>query len=227
MWADNYLFQVIQNKIMDSVTVSDDEIYSYYLRKNKEEKYPAVYNIREILIDSLDKVDMIFQEMNAGKKFSDLAEKYTIREWTKEQGGEFGFFHSSQHGEIGRIAATMEVGDIYGPLKVPLGYSIFKLIEKRDTITIPPVPFEKVRERYKRELLLAKTKEKITSYTVNLAIKFGVGLDFNVFNSIEVTNINSLGIRRLGFGGQITAVPIIAPNFDWVPQWLEKINVIQ
>jgi parvulin-like peptidyl-prolyl isomerase len=227
MWVDNYLFQVIQNKIMDSVIVSNDEIYSYYIRKNNEEKYPAVYNIREILVDSLDKVDIIFQEINSGKEFSDLAKKYTIREWTKDKGGEFGFFYSSQHGEIGKIAATMEVGDIYGPLKVPLGYSIFKLIDKRDSITIPPVPFEKVKDRYKRELLLAKTKSKITNYTVNLAVKFGVGLDFNVFNSIEVTNINSLGIRRLGFGGQITAVPIIAPNFDWVQQWLEKINVIQ
>lgn len=227
MWIDNYLFQVMQNKIMDSVIVNDDEIYSYYVGKNKEEKYPAVYNIKEILVGNLDKVDMIFQELSAGKEFSDLAEKYTIREWTKEQGGEFGFFHSSQYGEIGKIVATMEVGDIYGPLKVPLGYSIFKLIEKRDSMIIPPVPFEKVKNRYKRELLLSKTRAKIKNYTANLAIKFGVGLDFNVLNSIEVTNINSFGIRRLGFGGQITAVPLIAPNFDWVPLWLEKINVIQ
>jgi len=152
---------------------------------------------------------------------------YTIRDWTKEHGGEFGFFHSSQYGEIGRIAATMEIGDVHEPLKVPEGYSIIKLIDKRDSITIPPVPFEKVRAGYKRELLLAKTREKIGNYTVNLAIKFGVGVDFDVFNSIEVTNINTLAIKRLGFGGQITAVPIITPNFDWVPQWLEKINVIQ
>jgi parvulin-like peptidyl-prolyl isomerase len=227
MWVDNYLFQSIQNRIMDSVTVSEDEIYSYYNNKNIEEKYPELYNIREILIDSLDKVGIIFQGINEGKKFGELAKTYTIREWTKEQGGEFGFFPSSKYGEIGRIVATMEVGEVYGPLKVPEGYSIFKLIDKRESITIPPESFEKVKERYKRELLQAKTKAKITNYTVNLAIKFGVGLDFNVLNSIEVTNINSLGIRRLGFGGQITAVPIIAPNFDWVPQWLEKINVIQ
>jgi parvulin-like peptidyl-prolyl isomerase len=227
MWVDNYLFQTIQNRIMDSLTVSEEEIYSYYKSKNKEEKYPELYNIREILTDSLDTVEIILREIKEGEKFSELAKKYTIREWTKEQDGEFGFFHSSQYGEIGRIAASMEVGDVYGPLQVQEGYSIFKLIEKRDSITIPPVPFEKVRAEYKKELLFAKTKTKIVNYTANLAVKFGVGLDFSVFNSIEVTNINSLAIKRLGFGGQITAVPLIAPNFDWVQIWLEKINVIQ
>ena len=100
MWVDNYLFQVIQNRIMDSVSVSEDEIYSYYKSKNKGEKYPALYNIREILTDSLDKAENILMEIKEGKDFSELAKKYTIREWTKDQVGEFGF---SIHLSTGRL----------------------------------------------------------------------------------------------------------------------------
>ncbi len=227
MWVDNYLFQMLQNKFLDSVKVSDDEVYSYYKQLNKDEKYPQLINIVEILTDSLEIIDTILQGIKDGKGFNDLAKQYTKREWTKKNGGEFGFFPSSQFGEIGRIAATMKIGEIYGPLKVPEGYSIFKLIDKRDSVTVLPQPYDKVKDEYKRELLFLKSKLRIDSYTVDLAIKYGIGIDFDVLESIQVTNISSFALRKLGFGGKITAVPIVAPNVDWVEPWQKKIKVIQ
>jgi len=227
MWVDNYLFQMLQNKFLDSVKVSDDEVYSYFKQLNEEEKYPPLVNIIEILTDSLDIVDIILQEIKDEKDFNELAKKYTKREWTKKNRGEFGFFPSSQFGEIGRIASTMKIGEIYGPLKVPEGYSIFKLIDKRDSVTAIPQPFDKVKDEYKRELLYLKSKLRMDSYTVDLAIKYGVGIDFDVLESIQVTNISSFVLRKLGFGGKINAVPIVAPNVDWVQPWQKKMEVIQ
>lgn len=227
MWVDNYLFQMLQNKFLDSVMVSDDEVYSYYKQLNEEEKYPQLINILEILTDSPEIVDIILQEIQDGNDFKELAKQYTKREWTKKNSGEFGFFPSSQFGEIGRIAATMKIGEIYGPLKVPEGYSIFKLIDKRDSITVLPQPFDKVKEEYKRTLLYSKAKTKMDNFTVDLAIKYGVGIDLDVLESIQVTNISSFALRKLGFGGKITAVPIVAPNVDWVQPWQKKIEIIQ
>jgi hypothetical protein len=227
MWVDNYLFQMLQNKFLDSVRVSDDEVYSYFKQLNEEEKYPPLVNIIEILTDSLDIVDIILQEIKDEKDFNELAKKYTKREWTKKNSGEFGFFPSSQFGEIGQIATTMKIGEIYGPLKVPEGYSIFKLIDKRDSVTAIPQPFDKVKDEYKRELLYLKSKLRMDSYTVDLAIKYGVGIDFDVLESIQVTNISSFVLRKLGFGGKINAVPIVAPNVDWVQPWQKKMEVIQ
>ncbi|MGB5849289.1 MAG: peptidylprolyl isomerase [Ignavibacteriaceae bacterium] len=227
MWTDNYLFQMLQNKFLDSVKVSDDEVYSYYKQLNEEEKYPQLINIIEILTDSMEIVDIIFQEIRDGKEFNELAKQYTKREWTKKNSGEFGFFPSSQFGEIGRIAVTMKIGEIYGPLKVPEGYSIFKLIDKRDSVTAASQSYEKVKDEYKRELLYLKSKLRMDSYTVDLAIKYGVGIDFGLLESIQVTNISSFALRKLGFGGKITAVPIVAPNVDWVQPWQKKIEVIQ
>ncbi len=228
MWTDNYLFQVLQSKFLDSVSVSDDEVHAYYKQLNKEEKYPLLFNIIEILTDSLEIVDIILQEIKDGKDFKEVVKQYTKREWTKKNNGEFGFFPSSQFGEIGRVVATMKIGEIYGPLKVPEGYSIFKLIDKqRDSVTAISQPCEKVKDEYKRELLFLKSKLRMDSYTVDLAIKYGVGIDFDVLESIQVTNISSFALRKLGFGGKITAVPIVAPNVDWVQQWQKKIEVIQ
>ncbi|MCK7516464.1 MAG: peptidylprolyl isomerase [Ignavibacteriales bacterium] len=51
----------------------------------------------------------------------------------KKSNGEYGLFPVTENGEIGRIASTMNVGDIYGPLELKEGYSIFKLIDKQGT----------------------------------------------------------------------------------------------
>ena len=227
MWMDNYLMQVLKNQFMDSVSVSDNEVFSYYQKRQKAEKYPQLVNIIEILTDSLETINFILRELKEGKDFRELAIKFTKREWVKKNNGEFGLFPVSSHGEIGRIAATMNVGDIYGPLTLPEGYSIFKLIDKKDSTTIKPEPYEKVKDEYKRELAYRKLRFKMNNYTANLAIKYGVSINYDLLNSIEVTNINSFALRKLGFGGKITAVPIVAPNTDWVNPWLEKLKVLQ
>ena len=226
-WTDNYLFQMLQNKFLDSVTVSETEVYELYKERNKEEKYPREINILEILVDNQHLADSLRKKIDDGEDFKQLAKKYTQRETTKNSEGEFGFFPSAEHGEIGKIASAMEIGQVYGPLKTSEGYSIFKLIGKRDTVTIPPEPLSNFKEEYTRELLHRKAKVKMDNYTVGLALKFGVGINFDLFDSINVTSLNSFGIRKLGFGGKLTAVPLLAPNADWVQPWLQKLKIVQ
>lgn len=226
-WTDNYLFQMLQNKFLDSVSVSDKEVYALYKERNKEEKYPREINICEILVDNQHLADSLRKVIDIGEDFKQLAKKYTQREKTKGTDGEFGYFPPAEYGDIGRIASSLEIGQVYGPLKVPEGYSIFKLIGKQDTTTVQPIPFSSVKDEYTRELKHIKAKVKMDNYTVDLALKFGVGINFDLFDSIDVTSINSFGIRRLGFGGKLTAVPILAPNADWVQPWLRKLQIVQ
>ena len=133
MWVDNYLFQVLKNKFLDSVYVSDAEIYAYY------------------------------QSTKDIKKQS------------------------------------------------------FKGNQLNDT----------EKDEIKRKLSFQKATGMMNDYTVNLAIKYGIGIDFDLLDSIEVTNLSSFAIRGLGFGGKINAVPILAPNVEWVQPWLDRLNVIQ
>jgi len=227
MWFDNYLFQILQNQFLDSSYVSDEEVYNYYRSVTTNENNQVMINIVEVLTDSLELVQFILNELKRGTDIRELAKKYTKREWTKERGGEFGLFKAGNYGEIGRMASQMEVGDIYGPLELPEGYSIFKLIDKRNKDDVPPAPFEKLKDEYSVQLSHIKLKAKMNNYTVQLALKYGLQIDWNFLNAIEVTNINSFAIRRLGFGGKITAVPLLAPNNSWVESYLKKLNEIQ
>lgn len=226
-WRLNYLFNALKDKFKDSVQVSNDEVYNYYVDNNQPESYPMLVNIIEILVNNLEMVESVFADLKSGVEFDDLAKKYNTREWTKNKNGEYGLFPISQHGEIGNIASTMNVGEIYGPLKLKEGYSIFKLIDKQDEKTIPPKPFEKFKDQYKQELTYKKLYGKITEYTYKLALKYGVDIDVNTLEKIGVTNLPSFGIRYLGFGGKITAVPLIAPNVDWAEKWIKHQQQIQ
>lgn len=221
-WRENYLFQMLKDQFRDSAEVTDQEVYELYKKQNQPETYPMLVNIIEILTDSIEIIDRIYNELNNGADFKSLAQKYNKREWTKKNNGEYGIFPVTQHGEIGRIASTMEVNDIYGPLKLDEGYSIFKLISKEDEKIVPPQPFEKVKNQYKQDLLYQKLWKKITDFTYALSVKYGISMDLDLLESIKVTTVPSFAMRFLGFGGKMTAVPLIAPNVDWTEQWIKN-----
>ena len=164
-WRKHYLFQALKAQYSDSVQVSEDEVYRYYQRNHKPEWIPMQVNIIEILTDSLEIVQKIFNDLNDGKDFKEICNRYNKREWTKKSNGEYGLFPVTENGEIGRIASTMNIGDIYGPLELKEGYSIFKLIDKQEQKLIPEQPYEKVKDKYRQDLTYQKLYKKMTDFT--------------------------------------------------------------
>lgn len=227
MWRDNYLFQALQAKFYDSVSVSEQEAQSYYKKYNKEIHYPAQVNILEILTESPEAVSEYMEMVNSGADFRALADSVTLRKSTKGKGGEFGWFPVILYGEIGKIAGSLEVGDIYGPIKTNDGYSLIKLIgKKEDYIEYPKKSYEQLKNEIKANIGYSKLKNKIDSYTASLAVKHGFALDPDVLGALDLTEINSFGMRYLGFGGSVTGVPIIAPNTDWYGRYLQLIKAL-
>lgn len=226
-WRDNYLYQALRNKFIDSVSVTDEEALEYYKKQNQPENYPVTVNVSEILIDDAELLNSILNRLNEGEDFKALAAEFSQREIVKNNNGEYGFFSIHSNGIIGELAASMEIGDIYGPIKLSEGFSLIKLIDKKESYVNMPKPFEVIKEEIKNELASKKIKNKMTNYTVHLANKYGVEIDREALDAIEVTQLNSFGFRILGFGGKITAVPLLAPNPDWVGPWLQSRNLSQ
>ena len=149
-WRENYLAQILKNKFLDSAKISDQELYNYYRRYNQDNFYPEEVNIVEVFNNNTQIIDKVLNELKKGADIKKLAYMYTQRHWTKKDSGEFGYFPITMHGEIGSIAASMKVGDIYGPLKINGGYSVFKLIGKRAARKELAQPFNKVKDDLRR-----------------------------------------------------------------------------
>ena len=224
MWRDNYLLEIDKANLSDSVKISDEEILNEY-NKSKEYMKPVEVKIIEILTDSLEVVEEVLNELRNNVDMHELARKYSQRKLTKENGGELGFFPVTSYGEIGKIAGKMEIGEVYGPLKVPDGYSIFKLIGKKEESKIQ-TSFNEQKEEIKNELTYKKMNDSIINYTVKLANKYGIKIYENALSAVNVTSINSFVFRYLGFGDRITAVPLLPPNTDWVKKWQESIKIV-
>ncbi len=221
MWRENYLSSLLRKQFIDSIKVSDSEIFDYYSQIKNDSLNQTEVNILEILTDSLEVVEKILNSDLTDDNFRSLALIHTKREWIKSKGGEFGLLPVAALGEIGRIAMQMSVGSVYGPLKLPEGYSVFKVIEKKEQQLFTQ-NFEESKERLRKELSAKKYKEKIIRQTVELANKYGVTIDENLLYNTYIENLKMYVIRYMGFGGKMTAVPLTMPFSDWAAPWQES-----
>ncbi len=227
MWKENYLAKILKDKFMDSVSVSDEDVYNYYQSLHDTSAQSQVQvNILEILTDSLDVVKKVLDELDNGADFRELAKKYTKRAWTKSKGGEFGFFPVTMYGQLGKKAASMEIGEVYGPIKLSEGYSIFKLIGKKKTENGFTGNFEDSKDKLRQELIFKKLSEFFINHTVMMANKYGVKINENTLSSLNLQNLNMFAIRYMGFGGRITAVPVVLPFTEWYEQWKNKKQIV-
>jgi peptidyl-prolyl cis-trans isomerase C len=184
MWRDYYLAQMLKDKIIDTIKVSEQEVKNYYKQQQELKKDDEVQvDIVEILNDTLSVLKKLKKEIENGADIRKLASLHTKRKWTRAKGGEFGYFQSTMYGVIGEKARAMKVGELYGPVKTPVGYSLFKLIGKK-TPKVKAEPFAKVRNKMWRELHGKKVSRFFIAYTVKLANQFGVSIDNNLLKSL-------------------------------------------
>lgn len=81
--------------------------------------------------------------------------------------------------------------------------------------------YAEVKEKIKSGLYFKELENIYIDKTVSLAQKYGVSVDVELLNSVQVTDIEMMVYRYLGFGGQITAVPYLQSFYKW-KNWLPK-----
>jgi parvulin-like peptidyl-prolyl isomerase len=222
IWKSYYLSEALRKQIMDSVEVTDEEINSYILENGGDSLSSVEVKIVELLTNDLDVIQLVLNELNNGADFRELATEHTIREEAKNNNGEVGYFNINEYGEIGRKAATMNTGDMYGPIKVPEGYSLFELIDRKEMTVLSTNNYSMEREQIKVELENKKYYDSMIHKTVELADKYNISINQEILNSVEVLNTTTVVYRVFGFGGKLLAVPMTVPNYNWAKPWLEQ-----
>ncbi len=223
MWRDNYLARTFKDEIISSVKVDENEVRDYYtdLRNGEQKPVPEV-NISEVLTDSLEVIEKVLDDAKKGIDFKLLAMEHTKRNWVKKNNGEFGFFPVNSYGEIGKAAARLNVGDIYGPIKVDEGYSVFKLLDKKEPELKTEIPFEQAKDGLYKDVRLKKLAQTFIETTVELANKYGVEINNLALKNLKLTDYQMLAFRYMGFGGRLLAVPLAIPFTEWVAPWMDK-----
>ncbi len=225
MWRSYYLSEALRKEIADSIQITDAEAHDYFLKKSSVSSAVIEVKIIELLTEDLDVIKTVLDELNTGKDFRELAVKYTIRDEARKNNGELGYFPITEYGEIGQIAASMKIGDMFGPIKVHEGYSLFELVDKKEKDSLSVGNFELLEEKIKAELKHKKYSDALIKNTYELADKYDVQISEETLNSIKVLNTTTVVYRYFGFGGRLLAVPMTTPNYLWVKPWQEQKKV--
>lgn len=227
MWKENYFMQLVTAIFVDSAAVSDDEIIAFYNDREGGHLRNKEVNILELVSDRLEVVENVLSEIERGTDFFELVKKYSKNFSDGDLSTGTGFFPVNSKGEVGRIAAGMNIGDVYGPLKIPEGYLIFKLIAVRQDSVILQNNFKQIKEELSKELGYLKKQKSINKFIGNLANKYNVDINTDLLEKIPVTSHHSIIYNYLGFGGRVLGVPLLNINMDWVPEWKGNPDKIQ
>jgi len=141
--------RLIKNEVDDKVSVSDEEIKSYYDGRSEEFMLPERWRASHILVDTLDEAEEIKERLNQGAAFEELARERSI-DTTAKREGDVGYFSKGQLvREFEDTCFALEVGEISDIVKTKFGYHIIKLTERKS----PELQeFEKVEGLIKKEL---------------------------------------------------------------------------
>ncbi len=222
IWKDDYLAKMLKNSIRDSVHVTDSEVKDSYLTNNESEQV----DILEILNSNLEVIENVFKGLEAGADFRSLASRYTQRSWTKDRGGEFGYFPVNSFGEIGKAAARMKLNQVYGPIKTDSGYSVIKLIGRRFEKTKSDENFDSLKTQLRYSLLEKKFNEKFNKYIAGLAEKYKFSVNERLLKDTKVLDIPMFTYKFIGFGGRIAAMPFLGSWYNWVNYLGNKSNIV-
>lgn len=167
------LKQYAIGKLLNPVTVSDEEVKKYYEENKAAFVKPESVKASHILVDSEEKANEILEELKNGMDFADAAKKHSSCP-SKEQGGDLGFFGRGQMvPEFDSAVFSMELNEISEPVKTQFGYHIIKVTDKKDK---EMSSFEEVKEGITKQMLnmkqsevyLKKSQELKSKYTVEI-----------------------------------------------------------
>lgn len=206
MWRDNYLFRLLLNKKRDEI---DKEFSS---SENLITKSNEVLELKVLMIEtsSLEFIEYLFNTISKIPSLKNIVEanpelmgevKLTETDWK----------NPSVFGISAQNLTELEPGEILGPVSKENGFVVYQLIDKR-------IVAEGNKQQNNLEIEMAKN-EKLLEYTVNLANYYNLEVNYELFDSMKLSNINSIIFRYIGFGGKMTAVPLVSPFSDWRMLW--------
>lgn len=148
--------------LADTAAVTDEEAQSYYDAHKEEFKVEEEVLGRHLLVRvpedapeeevtaAMEKIDEARKELQSGKKFSEVAEKYTEDPSGTQNGGNLGWFGRGRMVKPFEDAAfALEKGAVSEPVRTQFG---FHLIEVEDKRPAHYLDFADVREEIRKEI---------------------------------------------------------------------------
>ncbi len=161
-----------KNYLYKGVEPTEEQIRAFYDAHPDSFMDPEKVHVLEIQVATRKEAEDLIAKLKKGADFASLAKKHSLRAYTKDKGGDLGFFSERRYPELFKAAKTIKPGEIY-PQPIPFQgkYSVIKLVEVR-----PPQvkPFESVKRIIKSRLRNKMRQERYKQWVEQAKAKYGV-----------------------------------------------------
>lgn len=166
------LTQMVVNKVLLQVTVTDEEALAYYEANKDMFLEPATVTAKHILVDSEESCNAIKGKIASGEiSFEEAASQYSSCP-SKEQGGNLGSFSKGMMvPEFEKVAFELPVGEISDAVQTQFGFHLIKVEAKNEAKS---KSFDEVKQMVVNQLLQQAQQKKYFDFINELTEKYGV-----------------------------------------------------
>ncbi|MCA1665323.1 MAG: SurA N-terminal domain-containing protein [Myxococcales bacterium] len=154
--------KVVNTAVRSRVTVSDDEVKTYYKQNEKLVAGDRQSHLRQILVALPDRATdadietkrrvaaKVLELARGGTSFAELAKQYSDDDGTKASGGDLGWVGKGVLVDaLDEAMAQMEAGDLRGPIRTDRGWVVLQLVERKAGDL---KPYEEIKEQLRKQL---------------------------------------------------------------------------
>ncbi len=182
-FKEDRLAQLAEKKnVMSEIKMEDEDIRKYYDENPGQFKKPAEIEIWEVFVKNEKQAKKVLKMARAGRKFSDLARKYSEDKYYSKKGGYLGFRTQTARGTVSRKA--FEIGPNSkptGPIKYRNGWAVIKTGEKHEETQRP---FKEAIAMVKSRLRNKLIREKRTAWEKELREKYSIEINETALNAL-------------------------------------------
>ncbi|MBI3184449.1 MAG: peptidyl-prolyl cis-trans isomerase [Myxococcales bacterium] len=123
--------KLFEEHVYPRVAVTEDEIRRYYEAHAEELQEPEQVHAAQIVVKGLDDARRVQSLLRSGKKFPDLARRYSLSPEAK-LGGDLGFFaRGVMPPQFDEVVFRLSVNQVSDVVTTDYGFHLFKVLERK------------------------------------------------------------------------------------------------
>lgn len=166
------LTQIVVNKVLSEITITDEEALKFYNENEEMFKQPETVSAKHILVATEEECNKVKEEIaNGVVTFEEAARKYSTCP-SKDNDGNLGdFSRGMMVPEFEDAAFTLSIGEVSEPIKTQFGFHLIKVESKNEAIK---KPFEEVKSMVINQLMQQRQQKKYVDFIEDLKKQYGV-----------------------------------------------------
>lgn len=174
--------KLFTTEVYTRVAVTEEELRAEYAAHEADYSEPERVRASQIVVKTMEEARRVQSLLRSGKKFADLARKYSLSADAKV-GGDLGFFPRGQMPPaFDAVVFTLGPGQVSDVVETEYGYHLFRVVEKKAG---RKQEFSEVRAQVEAKLLAQRRAEAQTKYEQELRSRAQVWVNEPLLQSLR------------------------------------------